>query len=567
MNKKEMICYNVDASRIVGSVSKVICPSSIEEVKQAVKNCETDIVPRGGGSSLVGGCVPKNSVVLDLRKMNKVTDFNPLKKTVHVEPGVTVKELNEKLASVKYEFPIHSFNQGISTIGGMIAKDEFGSRSMRYGNMREWIEELEFVNGRGELMKTRKADLMDVCGMEGITGVIVGATLKIHPLINRTASIFQTESLEEALSIARRLKLEKEVVMLEFFPPYVSRLIGLPEKYHVIIEFDSERGKITGGEYEVITDLSDKIYYFLYSDGYYNSEDPKFYFDKLPEFITFLEDNDIPYYGYLGLGVIFPFFRDDEPEKKEATLSIIKKIKVKLSTYGIGLTRKDFLDNFEKKLIHRVKLRHDPFGKLQKGKVIDFESIKTPDIKERTAFQVRERTGFLPEPEEEKIEKPREIKPEPRFVSGEERSVAKLLDELKNELDDSEKKIKEIAEPIIEGIESSKQELKKREQEEIGREIRERLADYEYTYESELETEKVKKVEELARNIPKEISQEQWEAGKVKVSDELDREIKKPEKTESDRELRGKISDDEKSMIDRIMTNKYREEKEDGNRS
>ena len=79
--------------------------------------------------------------------------------------------------------------------------------------MKDWVEGTEFVNGKGEIIKTSKADLGDVCGMEGITGIIVSAKLRITPLIKRTASVFQTDNLDELLSIARRLKQEKEMLL------------------------------------------------------------------------------------------------------------------------------------------------------------------------------------------------------------------------------------------------------------------------------------------------------------------------------------------------------------------
>ena len=213
-------------------------------------------------------------------------------------------------------------------------------------------------------MKTSKADLMDVCGMEGITGVIVGAKLRILPKMKKTISIFQTEDIEEVLSMVRRLKLEKDVYSLDFFSKRVSRIIGFPEKYNLIIEFNSDRGKIKAREYEKIINLRDRVYYLLAKNGYYNSEDPKFFFDKVEEFVLYLESNDIPYFGHLGSGIICAFFKDDEIEKRKDVLDVIKKMRVKFGKYGIGIARKDFIDSFDAKIIQRVKLRHDPFGKL-----------------------------------------------------------------------------------------------------------------------------------------------------------------------------------------------------------
>ena len=54
----------------------------------------------------------------------------------------------------------------------------------------------------------------------------------------------------------------------------------------------------------------------------------------------------------------------------------------KPGSYGIGLKRKKRIDNLQKKIIRRIKLRHDPFLKLNKGKLIDIEDSSTDENKE-----------------------------------------------------------------------------------------------------------------------------------------------------------------------------------------
>lgn len=526
MNKKILTCYNTDASRLVGKVEKVAFPKKIEQVQEIVKNSKLDIVPRGAGTGLVGGCIPNNSLVLDMGKMNNISDFNPVRKTVRVEAGVTLKELNEKLNGVGFEFPISSFNYEISTIGGMVAKNAFGG--VRYESIKKLIEEIEFVNGRGELMRTSKADLMDVCGMEGITGIIVAVTLKIIPKIKKSASIFQTDNLDEALSIARRLKLEKEIIMLKVFPPKISKLLGLQEKYHMVIEFNSDRGKIKGEKYKMVSELKEKVYSVLYSKGYYNSKDYKFFFDKLKEFVLFLESNQIFYFGFFGAGVIYTFFRDDEENKKKEMIKFINRVKAKQAGYGIGLTRKHLLDSFETKIIKRVKLRHDPFGKLNKGKIVDAE----PTLKEYASKQEAQHLRPIEKDEIEEI-KPflekeiEEIKPS----LGEEVSASKFKDEMKTPEEKMSEFIEEVDEldkkDMGEEIAEEKQEVKK----EISSEEEKVLKDYEQTYESELPEKRRKKIEDFAKDVSKNINRK------------LDVGVEKREK----------LSKEEQDVINKVM--------------
>lgn len=519
-DKKEIVCYNSDASRIVGKAEEVVFPETVEDIKEIIRSAHYDIVPRGAGSNFVGGCTPKRSTVVDMSKMNKILDFNSKKRYVSVEAGVTIKELNEKLEKAGLEFPIQPCNNGISTIGGMIATNASGNRSMKYGKMKEWVEEIEFVNGKGELIKMGRTDIDEVCGMEGITGIIASARLEIIPKMKRTISVFQTDSLDELISTARKLKLEKEIVMIELISPAVSKLLKLPEKYNLIIEFDSERGKATGEEYERIIKLTEDIYSYLYSEKYYNSEDPKFYFDNLKEFIVFLERRAIPYFGFLGTGIMHPFFRDDEKAKREETIEIIKKMRGKPGKYGIGITRKYFIDEFETKMIYRVKSRYDPQGKLNKGKMINEDFRETEEIygnrdNAKNIKPVKENNEVKKIPEKP-IKPVKEQKPQKEI-----KSEAKTPEEKMNIL------IKE-AELIEKGKEND---------------VKETLKDYEYTYKSELQDEKRKKVEELAKNISRDISNKE-------MAEERAEEKKKTRET----------SKEEMDLINKIMGNRYKNE-------
>ena len=372
-NSYELVCYNTDDSGMFGEASRVVFPRDVEDVIKIVFDSQ-DLVPRGLGSNVVGGCVPSNSVVVDMKNMNEI-NFDFKSEIVCVGPGVTIKELNEKLKQINYEFPIICNG----TIGGIVAMNRPGLMG-GYGNIKEWIEEIEFVNGRGELTKFGKAEIGEVCGLEGITGIITKIKLKVIPLVERSASIFQSNDIEEVFVVAKRLRLEKDIVMLRFYSPYFSKLLGFPEKYHIIVGFDNEHGKIKDNEYIELFNKIRKDYYKLYKEDYRDSEDPKFLFEKVKEFVLFLDKFNVPYSGDLNLGIIYPFFNDDL--KKQEVVKMIDRMNGRPGSYGIGLKRKKRIDNLQKKIIRRIKLRHDPFLKLNKGKLIDIEDSSTDENKD-----------------------------------------------------------------------------------------------------------------------------------------------------------------------------------------
>lgn len=570
VNQKQIICYDSDASRLIGKTEKVFFPETTNEVQEIIKSTNLDIVPRGAGTSLVGGCVTNNSVVVDLSKMTRISNLDLRYKTVKVEAGTTIKELNEKLNAIGFEFPINNFNQS-ATIGGMIATNTSGDYTLKYGTIKEWVNEIEFVNGRGELMKTTKADISDICGMEGITGIIVTATLNIIPNVNKSFSVFQSDSLDEVLSISRRLKLEREVIMLQVFPPFVSSLLGFPEKYNLLIEFSSERGKIRGQEYKELKRMKEKVYYKLFEKGYYNVEDPRFFLDKLKEFLEFLDINKIPYFGYLGVGIIHPFFKDDEKNKKEAIIDFIKKSKAKQSKFGIGLTRKGYIDSFERKIIERVKLRYDPFGKLNRGKLIDM------NLHEKRLERIQEvskvNQTYPQKPSSESLnysEQTRESFKEIISNEGEEKSAQSILMEIEKPVDT--KPPREKMQELIHEAEQIEQ---------IEKQIFSKETPDEQILGLDFSDENIKEIEEITRNLVR---------GKIKSPQEttVDKPITRPKNPEIDyrtiqdimtnknkpvskdiqettesKEKKGKLSESDLDLIKNIMTNKFKKEEDE----
>ncbi|MEN9626297.1 MAG: hypothetical protein RL557_625 [archaeon] len=368
MNKEE-ICYTIDASRMKGKPLNIFYPTTKEEIQKIIRGHES-IVPRGSGTTFVGGAHADNAALIEMRGLNKLISVDTTKKIVQVEAGITLKELNERLKQMRMEFPI-CFNEQ-STIGSMIAVNCIGEKSMRYGAMKDWVEKIEFVDGKGGLISAGKADLAEACGMEGTTGVIVNASLKYVPLIEPTASILQSDNLDEIIATARRLKADPEVIMLKFYSKKVSTLIGFPEKYHVIVFFNSGRGKIQGEGLHTLIDMIKKEYYYLHKNNYYQSEDVKLFFDKIKEYALSLEGLSVPFIGDLGMGIINSFFTDSEIEKVKTVINLNIKSGGKKGRYPIGIKRKYLLDDLEKKIFLRIKKRHDPIGKMNKGKLFDY---------------------------------------------------------------------------------------------------------------------------------------------------------------------------------------------------
>jgi len=372
-NRDELISYNFDGLGKKGNFKKVLFPKNPGRIKDIILR-SNNIVPRGNGKNLVGACIPNKSIVIDMKKFTRIK-FDIKNEIVNAESGITIKELNEKLKSVGYEFPINSEEE--STIGGMIAMNSSGYFG-KYGKIKDWIGKIDYINGRGERLNIGRADLAEVCGMEGITGVILNADLKVIKFKEKSISILQTDEIEEIFLIAKRLKLDNEVIMLRLYSPIMSKFMGFPKKYNLIVGFNSDRGKIKNNHYSKLMNKIDNERLYLGRNGFLDSEDPKLIFEKIKDFTSYLDRLKVPYVSDLHLGIVFPYFLKEDL-KKEDVNRMIQRMDGIPGEYGYGIKRKNKIDNLQKKIIHRIKLRHDPFIKMNPGKLIDtFENKTNP---------------------------------------------------------------------------------------------------------------------------------------------------------------------------------------------
>ena len=68
-----------------------------------------------------------------------------------VEAGVVLDVLNAQLAPLGRRLEPITHNSDVTTVGGMIAVDAAGPRSMKYGSTGDQVDRLRVVFARGEV--------------------------------------------------------------------------------------------------------------------------------------------------------------------------------------------------------------------------------------------------------------------------------------------------------------------------------------------------------------------------------------------------------------------------------
>src|SRR5947208_6021682 len=101
----ELYVYDCDGFTIARSTpGAVVFPTSTQEVVAVVKllsERNIQIVPRGSGTGLTGGCVAfENGVVVSTARMNKVLKIDLENRVAHVEAGVRNTALSDAVAQL-----------------------------------------------------------------------------------------------------------------------------------------------------------------------------------------------------------------------------------------------------------------------------------------------------------------------------------------------------------------------------------------------------------------------------------------------------------------------------------
>lgn len=212
----------------------------------------TPLVPRGSGSSMAGGAVGEG-VIVDLSRLNAVSEVDRTSRTIRVGPGALRDQVDAAARVVELQFPVDPSSGAYCTVGGMASTNSAGAHTLRYGAMRPWVEALDVVfadgtraelrrgavapdvepvrrflaqadalvaaeraspsrhpgvrkesSGYGLAAYAQSGELVDLfVGSEGTLALIVGLELRLAPLLPETASVLGAfETLEAAVDAA-----------------------------------------------------------------------------------------------------------------------------------------------------------------------------------------------------------------------------------------------------------------------------------------------------------------------------------------------------------------------------
>jgi FAD/FMN-containing dehydrogenase len=200
-----------------GACAGVVRPATTVEVAAVVALCAeagVAIVPQGGNTGLVGGGVPDGGIVLATTRMNRIRAVDPINRTITVEAGVILADVQRAADEAGALFPLSLAAEGSCRIGGNLATNAGGITVLRYGNARDMVLGLEVVlpdgriwDGLRSLRKDNTGyDLKHLfLGSEGTLGIITAAVLELFPKPRVTeTALAAVPSVQAALDLFNR---------------------------------------------------------------------------------------------------------------------------------------------------------------------------------------------------------------------------------------------------------------------------------------------------------------------------------------------------------------------------
>jgi FAD/FMN-containing dehydrogenase len=175
--------FSEDASVLRIAPAMVVYPRNENDVRKtasfswqlAQRGRGLPITARGGGSDTSGAAIGNGILLIFTAHMNRILSLDQKKENLTVEPGLTYDKLEQTLNTHGLFLPPYPASKHYATIGGGIANNAVGEKSIKYGATGEYVQRLRVILANGEAIETGpvgKRELNKKMGHSTLEGAI-----------------------------------------------------------------------------------------------------------------------------------------------------------------------------------------------------------------------------------------------------------------------------------------------------------------------------------------------------------------------------------------------------------
>jgi FAD/FMN-containing dehydrogenase/Fe-S oxidoreductase len=174
--------YSTDASVYQIHPVGVVVPKTREDIVRTLEICRNHRCPitmRGGGTSQAGQAIGEGLQVDTSKYFNRLLEVNAEERWARVEPGIVLDELNAQLAPLKLRFAPDISTASRATLGGMMANNSAGARSVLYGKTIDHVLEQTVLLSDGSIAQFRDLPRNEVPRGDGLEAALYCTVLRL----------------------------------------------------------------------------------------------------------------------------------------------------------------------------------------------------------------------------------------------------------------------------------------------------------------------------------------------------------------------------------------------------
>ncbi|MEP6715787.1 MAG: FAD-linked oxidase C-terminal domain-containing protein [Terriglobia bacterium] len=169
-DKVSRAMYSTDASVYQIEPVGVVIPKNRDDIIRTLEICrrlKCSITMRGGGTSQAGQAIGEGLQIDTSKYYNRLLEVNAGERWARVEPGIVLDELNAQLLPLGLRFAPDISTASRATIGGMMANNSSGARSVLYGKTIDHVLEQTVLLSDGSIVQFHEINRAEVPAAEG----------------------------------------------------------------------------------------------------------------------------------------------------------------------------------------------------------------------------------------------------------------------------------------------------------------------------------------------------------------------------------------------------------------
>ncbi len=200
--------FSTDGSVLSMAPSLVVYPRGESDVRKvarftwqlAERGRVLPITARGAGTDQGGAAIGNGIIMAFPAHMNRILVLDNKSGSVMVEPGINYGKLQQTLQTHGRFLPPFPASFEYSTIGGAVANNSCGEKTVKYGDTRQYVKSLRVVLANGEVIETKrisKRELSKKLGLATFEGEIyraLDAILEEYSAVIADASLKLTKN-------------------------------------------------------------------------------------------------------------------------------------------------------------------------------------------------------------------------------------------------------------------------------------------------------------------------------------------------------------------------------------